>query len=176
MPFGNFHNGSITLGRLCYAACRVLRPQLVVETGVAYGVTSAYILRALADNDSGELYSIDLPPLARDADDYIGCLIPRELRDRWRLFLGAARRILPEVLQGAGQPDLFLHDSLHTYSHMKWEIELVLPRLRGGGVLIADDIERNQAFQEALGNPLCAQWIAIRQAEKDAVCGAIRIK
>src|SRR5579864_5901435 len=36
-PFGTFHNGTETLGRLCYAACRALRPKIVVETGVAYG-------------------------------------------------------------------------------------------------------------------------------------------
>src|SRR5579863_5792247 len=35
-PFGNFMNGTRTLGRLCYLACRRLRPRVVVETGVAY--------------------------------------------------------------------------------------------------------------------------------------------
>ena len=44
-PFGSFHNGTPTLGQLCYLVCRYLRPHNVVETGVAYGVTSAYISR-----------------------------------------------------------------------------------------------------------------------------------
>ncbi len=35
MPFGSFHNGSSTLGRLCYQVCRRIRARAVVETGVA---------------------------------------------------------------------------------------------------------------------------------------------
>jgi predicted O-methyltransferase YrrM len=175
MPFGSFHNGSITLGRLCYAACRCLKPKRVVETGVAYGVTSAYILQAMADNDRGELDSIDLPPLARNGENWVGHFVPDEIRRRWRLYIGSARKLLPDVLRNAA-PDVFIHDSLHTYAHMKWEIELVLPRLRAGGVLIADDIQGNRAFDEALASPLCQRWFAIRQAEKNAICGAIRVK
>jgi predicted O-methyltransferase YrrM len=174
-PFSHLHNGTSTLGRLCYAVCRALRPRLVVETGVAYGVTSAYILQALADNGDGMLRSIDLPPLARSGEGWVGHLVPSELRQRWKLYIGSARKILPGLLRESS-PDVFIHDSLHTYAHMKWEIELVLPRLRGGGVLIADDIQGNRAFDEALASPLCQQWFAIRQAEKNAICGAIRIK
>src|SRR5579872_3592390 len=37
-PFGIFHNGTATLGELCFRVCRFLRPETVVETGVAYGV------------------------------------------------------------------------------------------------------------------------------------------
>jgi predicted O-methyltransferase YrrM len=44
--------------------------------------------------------------------------------------------------------DLFVHDSLHTYRNMRREFELVWPRLRTGGVILADDVERNRAFGE----------------------------
>src|SRR5206468_1634571 len=60
-PIDGLHNGTVTLGRLCYLACRQLHPNRIVETGVAYGVTSAYMLQALAENEEGELSSIDLP-------------------------------------------------------------------------------------------------------------------
>src|ERR1700759_5282966 len=46
-----------------HAWCRKHRPNLVMETGVGHGVTSAFILQALAVNQSGELWSVDLPPL-----------------------------------------------------------------------------------------------------------------
>src|SRR5258708_2410803 len=49
-PFGTFHNGTITLGRLCYAACRAIRPADVVETGVPYGFPSPSILQPLSQN------------------------------------------------------------------------------------------------------------------------------
>ncbi|MFC1897710.1 hypothetical protein ACFLX8_04000 [Chloroflexota bacterium] len=44
-----------------YALCRQLRPDVVVETGIASGVSSSYILCALEENKDGQLYSIDIP-------------------------------------------------------------------------------------------------------------------
>src|SRR5579863_2869461 len=88
-------NGTTTFGRLCYASCRALRPAVAVETGVAHGVTSAYILRAMRDNGVGKLYSIDLPPLAPGAENTVGAFIPQSLRNRWELRMGDARKLLP---------------------------------------------------------------------------------
>jgi predicted O-methyltransferase YrrM len=175
-PPEGFHNGTETLGTLCYLACRYLRPRVVVETGVAYGVTSTYILAALDDNDYGELHSIDLPPLALDAAAHVGYFVPSELRSRWTLSLGPARKLLPQLL-GSTQPiDLFVHDSLHTYSHMKWEFETALSALRPGGILISDDIDGNRAFEQMVQSWNIDSWLAIRQIRKNALCGAARIK
>jgi predicted O-methyltransferase YrrM len=175
-PIGGFHNGTVTLGRLCYLACRQLRPRIVVETGVAYGVTSTYILKALSENGEGELQSVDLPPLAHDAERYVGYFIPTELRERWTLHVGPAKKLLPNLLQQAQKIDMFVHDSLHTYHHMRWEFEAALSVLRPGGILIADDIQGNRAFEELLDQPEVDSWVAIRQQGKNAVCGAVRIK
>jgi len=174
-PFGNFMNGTATLGRLCYLACRQLRPRVVVETGVAYGVTSAYVLQALEDNGYGELYSIDLPPLGKDAERYVGYVIPQYLKMRWKLQTGSARSILPQVLRETGNIDVFVHDSLHTYRHMKWEFQSALQALRPGGLLISDDIEVNRAFEETIGRPDVEEWVAIREDGKDAICGAMKV-
>jgi predicted O-methyltransferase YrrM len=168
-------NGTTTLGRLCYLSCRQLRPRVVVETGVAYGVTSAYILQALDDNGYGELHSIDLPPLGKDAESFVGYVIPQHLKTRWKLRAGSARNILPQVLRETGNIDVFVHDSLHTYRHMKWEFQSALQALRPGGLLISDDIEVNRAFEETIGQPVVEEWVAIREDEKDAICGAMRV-
>jgi len=175
-PIDGMHNGTTTLGRLCYLICRYLRPNKIVETGVAYGVTSTYMLQALAENQQGQLSSIDLPPLFPSAESYVGYFIPEDFRTRWKLCVGPARRLLPSVLAEAGAIDLFVHDSLHTYSHMKWEFEAALRSLRPGGVLISDDIEGNRAFEEAARHPSVASWVAIRQEGKDAICGALRTR
>src|SRR5579862_2322636 len=45
---------------LQYAAIRALQPELVVETGVASGVSSAYILLALERNRKGTLHSVEV--------------------------------------------------------------------------------------------------------------------
>jgi predicted O-methyltransferase YrrM len=147
-PFRASHNADFLLARTCYLSCRVMKPKVVVETGVAYGVTSAFILHALASNDCGRLWSVDLPPLAKGADDYVGCLVPQQLRDRWRLTRGSAQRVLPNVLAAAENIDIFIHDSLHTYAHMTFEFSKAWPNVRAGGILIADDVDGNRAFED----------------------------
>ncbi|MDQ1280386.1 MAG: hypothetical protein QG670_1649 [Thermoproteota archaeon] len=49
------------LGTVLYVLCRQLKPYVVVETGVAGGMSSSYILCALEENKYGRLYSIDVP-------------------------------------------------------------------------------------------------------------------
>jgi hypothetical protein len=147
-PFGRLHNADFRLARLCYAVARTLRPRVVVETGVCYGVTSAFLLKALDVNDEGSLYSVDLPPLGKRADSFVGCVIPPSLTERWRLVRGLSKNLLPELLPELGTVDVFVHDSLHTYQNMRREFELVTPYLGRPSALISDDVEGNSAFQE----------------------------
>jgi predicted O-methyltransferase YrrM len=145
--FPTYHNADFAVARICYAVCRACRPSIVLETGVGYGVTTAFILRALAANGVGELWSVDLPPLGRNADEQVGFLVPQDLRARWHLLRGSSRRVLPRLLQELGDLDVFVHDSLHTYEHMTWEFQSAWPRLRRGGALISDNVDFNRAFE-----------------------------
>ena len=145
-PFSMIYNGSPDLALLCYAVVRAVRPQVAVETGVCYGVTSAFILGALEENRSGMLCSIDLPPLARDADRYQGCLVPEHLRKRWQMFRGPSQRLLPKIIREVGPVDFFLHDSLHTYRNMSREFDVITRNLSLPGIIISDDINWNAAF------------------------------
>jgi predicted O-methyltransferase YrrM len=147
-PFDSAHNGNFCLARSIYVLCRLLTPNVVLETGVAYGVTSAFTLQALAVNRRGNLISVDLPPLARDADRHVGALVPWELRDRWRLHRGPAKRLLPNVITSLQEVDVFVHDSLHTYHHIGFELETAWPFLRPGGAVVVDNIDLNDAFDD----------------------------
>lgn len=141
--------GDPSLGEVCYGLVRALRPSMVVETGVAMGVTSAYVLAALADNDFGELHSIDLSPTCLVLNERVGAAIPPELRNRWRLHPGSSRRLLPRVLrQAAGSMGIFIHDSDHRYGPMRWELEQAWAALASGGWLVADDVDFHTAFQD----------------------------
>ncbi len=134
---------------LQYAAIRALRPELVVETGVANGISTSYLLFALHQNKRGVLHSIEigdstyLPPGRKT-----GWAVPEWLRERWQLHLGDARIMVPELLAQLGTVDVFIHDSLHTYEHMKFEFEQAYPHIRPGGLLISDDALWNSSFQE----------------------------
>jgi predicted O-methyltransferase YrrM len=147
-PFPLFHNGDFGLARLCYMLVRVARPASIVETGVCYGVTSAFLLQALRVNGGGCLHSIDLPPLAKRGDEFVGRLVPQDLRAGWRLHRGRSVDMLPEVARELRQIDFFLHDSLHTYRNMRHEFEIVTPFLAPQAVVVADDVQGNSAFND----------------------------
>ena len=71
--------------------------------------------------------------------------------------LGDARELLPRLLAELKSLDVFIHDSLHTYEHMKFEYEQAYPYLRQDGILISDDALWNPAFREfadKVGTPM----------------------
>ncbi|MGB2676662.1 MAG: class I SAM-dependent methyltransferase [Candidatus Acidiferrum sp.] len=134
---------------LQYAVVRAFQPKIVVETGVANGVSSAYILLALQANGRGTLYSVGLyEPQYLPAGKPLGWVVPQELRSPWKLLVGDSRTILPRLLGEIGSTDIFIHDSLHTYEHMLWEYRVAYPHLRPGGLLFSDDAKWNTAFPE----------------------------
>jgi len=51
----------IDFGKALYVICRVVKPMTVVETGVAAGLSTSYILYALEKNRGEQLHSIDMP-------------------------------------------------------------------------------------------------------------------
>jgi len=156
--------------RLCYLACRLLEPETVVETGVAYGVSSAFILRAMHENGHGTLFSVDLPPLRRHYKKFWGIAVPGGLRGRWRLRRGISASVLPGLLEEIPTVDLFVHDSLHTHRNMRSEFDAVWPRLRNGALLLADDVERNHAFGE-LRQKGPALWRVVEDREASPLQG-----
>jgi predicted O-methyltransferase YrrM len=142
-----------------YVAVRLARPDVMIETGVFAGQSTAVTLQAMADSGHGKLISIDLPATGsiegstdRQPDPVLsrgrrpGWLVPDHLRDRHQLELGDARELLPGLLESVGSVDIFFHDSLHTYDHMMWEFQAAWPYLREGGLLLSDDIQWNASF------------------------------
>lgn len=140
---------------LLYTLIRARQPEVVVETGVAAGISSAFILKALHDNGKGKLYSIDLPEydpalvnLPTNKPERPGWIIPERFRQRWHFIPGKSEEQLPLLLKKLGKIDLFFHDSLHTYDHMTFEYSTVWPYLKEGGLLLSDNINWNKAFPD----------------------------
>lgn len=134
-----------------YALVRLLRPANVVETGVADGTTSAYILQALEDNRRGHLYSIDLPSERLPPGQAPGWIVDESLRHRWTLRIGPSSQLLEPLLNELGSIDLFLHDSLHTYDNMVFEYRAAWPFLKEDGLFLSHDVGRNAAFFDFAG-------------------------
>jgi predicted O-methyltransferase YrrM len=135
-----------------YAVVRAVRPAVAVETGVASGMSSAHILRALAANGSGTLHSVDLPNVQQGSmlppGRASGWIVPHSLRGRWKLHIGDSREILPALLETLDRVDLFLHDSDHSYRNMTFEFEQAYPRLAPGGVMMSDDVHLHTAWDD----------------------------
>jgi predicted O-methyltransferase YrrM len=143
-PLYDFSIGT-ALGLVLYVICRRQKPDIVVETGVASGVSSSYILCALEQNKRGQLYSIDLPWWQENQS---GWLIPEYLRHRWHLILGRSSEKLTPLLRKVAEIDIFLHDSDHSYQNMLWEFQTAWKYLKAGGLLLAHNIDTNEAFSD----------------------------
>ena len=134
--------------RMLYIITRILRPKIIIETGVASGLSSFMFLLALNKNSQGKLFSIDLPPNDQHfpTNKKQGWLVPDSLKECWTVKIGDAKKILPSILNELHECDLFLHDSEHSYKHMTWEFETVWPYLKK--LLLTDDIYQNNAFDD----------------------------
>ncbi|HZY91835.1 MAG TPA: class I SAM-dependent methyltransferase [Thermoplasmata archaeon] len=146
LPYSGVFRGGPEL----YVILRATVPKVVVETGVGLGYSSAYILEALNENDTGRLISIDLPNA--DAGWKLpdgsgpGSLVPADRRKRWELRFGSTRQLLPSVLKELGNVDLFFHDSEHTYDTMMFEYRHALEALSPAGMIVSDDAMWNTAM------------------------------
>jgi predicted O-methyltransferase YrrM len=147
LSFGPWNDGDAAFVRAVWSLVRHLRPERVVETGVAHGLTSRFILEAIVSNGTGHLWSIDLPPLDRDLRKQVGIAVGEDLSKHWTYVRGSSRQQLPGLLSRLGQIDMFIHDSLHTERNVRFEVDSAWARLRPGGAVVVDDIDVNRAFR-----------------------------
>lgn len=148
---------------LIYTMVRDRKPSVVVETGVCNGLSSAVILQTMAKNGHGHLVSIDLPEFSDEelnqnefwegkggavvpASEQPGWLVPKTLRDRWRLELGRSQDLLQPILDKEEPVDMFIHDSEHSFENQLFEFSHGFEALKKGGVLVATDINWSDAF------------------------------
>jgi predicted O-methyltransferase YrrM len=135
-------NSSPATVRLLHELIVRSKPAIVVETGVANGISTRGILGALALNDHGVLISFDTDPGVSEC-------IPEDLSSRWRLVaLDRTRRrsAFQREISGLGPIDIFFHDSDHSYMWQMFEYREAWTRLRPGGFLISDDVDASFAF------------------------------
>jgi Methyltransferase domain len=135
---------------LCSAIwCSVLhsQPAVVIETGVAHGISSRIALEALSRNDRGHLWSIDLPhPLHHELHGQTGVAVTDECRPRWTYLEGESRHMLPPLAAKVGKVELFIHDSLHTAKNTLFEMDQAASIMPAGGIMLIDDIRGHDGF------------------------------
>ena len=174
LPFPNHYNADNSFSLICYALTRYLKPAVVLETGVSYGITSAIVLLALDRNNCGQLISIDLPPLSDPLGEYTGFGIPEHLRKNWILHFGSTRQLLPKVEKKTTNMGLFISDSANIYTLQRYEFESVWRVLASGSVMIFNNISRK--LQRYLNSVEKAKFYSVWQTEKPLCVTGILLK
>jgi predicted O-methyltransferase YrrM len=166
-------DAGMALAEMLWVLVRHLRPERVVETGVARGISSAFTLDALTRNGTGHLWSIDLPPLGGDWASQVAVAVDPAARQRWTYIRGASQRKLPGLLARLGSVDLFTHDGLHTRKNQDREYRTAWPYIRAGGFLVSDDVNFSDAFVRFAGR-IGQEPVLIREPAKHTVIGFLR--
>ena len=115
---------------LTYLLLRHHRPATVMELGTFHGWSTNWLLRALRDNDHGQLHSFDRV-------DHVLRAVPAELADRWTFVPGDARETLPKVPTDVGY--LFV-DADHGARFARWYLAELFPLLPAGIPVSVHDV------------------------------------
>jgi len=129
-----------------YVLARLCKPRVIVETGVANGLSTVLLLEALRKNRSGDLYSIEVR-------DDVGKYLTQSERIRWNLVVlkeRPLRRAFIKVMNDFPPIDMFIHDSNHSYRWQRLEYRQGLSHLSPTGLLLSDDIDCSWAFADLI--------------------------
>ena len=120
----------------------------ILETGVAYGWSSLAILLAIKDFDNALLISNDMPYIKMNNEDYVGCVVPENLKSKWQLQRLPDIKGIPLALKKFNNSiDLCHYDSDKSYTGRMWSSPILWKALKVGGLFISDDINDNLAFK-----------------------------
>lgn len=127
--------------RVLYLLIRATNPSVVLETGVANGLSTFFTLSAMDQNKHGELHSIDM---TKNVGHVFGQSHPR-----WNLHVTHGRaRDLTKVSQPLAPLDIFFHDADHSYRSQWNEYSIALDHMRPGGFIVSDDVDSSWAFRD----------------------------
>ncbi len=134
---------------LIYYLSRKIDAAKIIETGVAYGWSSlALLLAAKQSEKEAGLYSSDMPYPKMNNEDFVGCVVPENLRKNWNLIRLPDASALKKIFGLQKTFDLCHYDSDKSYAGRMKTYPLLWNHLRPGGYFISDDIGDNVAFKE----------------------------
>jgi hypothetical protein len=116
-----------------YAFVRILKPEIVVETGVDHGIGSCVLIEAIKRNiiegSYGKYFGTDLNPSA-------GQLIKKEDETLAKILYGDSITSLKAFDK---QIDLFINDSDHSSTYEYDEYQSIKSKLNKGAVILGDN-------------------------------------
>ena len=150
------------IGRLYRWLVIARQPEVVVEFGSAFGISGMYWLEGLETNRRGELLTFEVNENWRQ----IAIRNLSTVGTRFRSVAGAFEDRVDEVLIGR-KIDLAFVDAIHTSTWVLPQFELVIRRLKSGGVVALDDIDFSEDMRDAwntvASDPRVVAAVAIRR-------------
>jgi hypothetical protein len=143
----NWNSGS-SLRIILFSLARILRPELVVETGTANGASADAWATALMLNEKGRLISIDIvetpaPLLAKTNRERVALLkTSGSMKELRKTLVEESRKV-----QGI---KIFMHDSDHSYFGQT--NDFVVAQEANFNLLLSDDVDSSMAFLEFIPN------------------------
>lgn len=147
-----------------YWLVRQTRPRRILQCGAFNGLSSAFMMLALAKNGpDGRLSIIDQPnvfdsqdPQWRIEGKAYGAVVPEgkcsawmvpdQYGDRCNLSTGDVGSLLPKAIDSVDGIDFFYYAADHTYRGMMWAFESAKRKLHPGGVVVAVDVAWNASL------------------------------
>ena len=125
-----------------YAIVRILKPEVVIESGIDKGLGSCVLAAALLRNQKegfpGKLYAIDVDPSA-------GWLIAQPYSQAIKIVIDDSHVALSRFDMAI---DVFIHDSFHDYIHERQEYSLISNKLAHGAVVVSDNAHAGTALMD----------------------------
>ena len=127
-----------------YAIARVVKPSVIVETGIHDGLGSVLLLRALDRNAEagtpGRLISIDINPQS-------GWLVADRLRANWQPVFGSTFDVLEDAVRGL-EVGMIVHDSQHTYECELFEFSTAVANAAPTLALVSDNAHATSSLRD----------------------------
>ncbi|MBS3124375.1 class I SAM-dependent methyltransferase [Candidatus Woesearchaeota archaeon] len=137
--------GNLTI---IYNLTEYIKATRVIETGVAYGWSSLATLISLKSRIDSKLISVDKPYPGLNNEAYVGCIVPDELKERWKIIRQSDRKGVPQAIEELKTIDLCHYDSDKSHEGRMKTYPLLWNALRHGGIFISDDIGDNLGFKD----------------------------
>jgi len=164
-----------------YAFVRLTSPETLVESGVASGVSSTFMLLGTAANSRGRLHSLDLPvvrdrkrgglPWAIPQGLSSGWAVPGAVRRGWDIRLGRSEDLLRPLCDELGSVGLYCHDSPISAAHFRFEMRTIARYLEPGSLVVADNTNADRGAFASLAERFGARPVYRRRSE----LGAFRV-
>lgn len=136
--FNSIYDLGLGMSEFVFLSVLIKKPQFVMETGVAAGVSTNSILSALQINGVGRLLSLDIT-------DKVGELVDDSVKNIWQLKVlpdFAREKSLVHILKTNNNVRIFLHDSDHSSSWQIKEFSHVVRWLEEIELILFDDISQ----------------------------------